>query len=882
MTGRWPFIGREAEVAAVLDRLAGAAHRGVLVSGAAGVGKTTLAQACLDRLADAGTATVRATASAAARQVPLGALAHLLPRPTDDTHAGTRDRSGLLRHYAATLTERGGPERLVLFVDDAHLLDDTSAILLHQVASTTAATLLVVVRSGEPCPEPLLALWKDRLLTRVDLAGLDRARVDEVLRAALRGPVDPVAVNVFAERCGGNMLFLRELVEGAEAGGSLVEDGGIWRLNGSLRPPERLIELVESRLTGLAPAERALLEVIAVGEPLGTGELSALTDETVLERLERHGLLASHQDGRRITVRLAKPVYGDVLRAGLSPMRLRTISRDLAQAVEATGARRREDALRIAVWRLEGGGADPDLMLNAATTARWHYHFALAERLARAAMDAGAGFDAGLLAAQLAILRGRGDQGEAELAELATQARTDAERGGIAVTRLDNIAIWHGDIDAGLRIATEAENTISDPEWRDEILARRCGIVLGTQGPQSGAEAAEPLLERTQGRALAWTCLIASRSWTRQGRFTDALAAADRGRTAAAESRFDWYPWLYVHFGCDTLLHAGRIDEAEADATRNYQDSLRDRSVEQQAFFAKELAKCALARGRVQTAIRYLREAQALFRQLGRPQLERFCAPHLVLALALAGQAEEAHTALAALDQLDVPATYYTGTDPQEARAWTLVAQGDEPAARNMLQQTADFAESVGDRLGAATALHTLARLGRPADTLARLTALAEHIEGDLHTARLEHVTALAHRDPERLQNAAESFADLGADLLAAEAFVDAAALLRRHNRQREATAADRRTAELIDRCEGATTPALRGASRHARLSPGERDAATLAAAGKTNKEIAAKLHVSVRTVETFLQRAYLKLGITSRKDLPEALNPTAPAGDLR
>jgi DNA-binding NarL/FixJ family response regulator len=62
------------------------------------------------------------------------------------------------------------------------------------------------------------------------------------------------------------------------------------------------------------------------------------------------------------------------------------------------------------------------------------------------------------------------------------------------------------------------------------------------------------------------------------------------------------------------------------------------------------------------------------------------------------------------------------------------------------------------------------------------------------------------------------------------------------------------------------------------RLTFGELDTAVPAAAGRTNKQIASDMHLSVRTVESQFQRAYEKLGISGRHELAEALRnqPTA------
>src|SRR5260370_681147 len=92
---------------------------------------------------------------------------------------------------------------------------------------------------------------------------------------------------------------------------------------------------------------------------------------------------------------------GSVL-ARAAPVRAPEMVRELAEVIESKGAHRREDVLRVATWRLAGGDVDPERTLAAAVIARWRYDFPLAERLARRAVQAGAGFDAGLLAAQSA------------------------------------------------------------------------------------------------------------------------------------------------------------------------------------------------------------------------------------------------------------------------------------------------------------------------------------------------------------------------------------------------------------------------------------------------------------------------------------------------
>ena len=83
--------------------------------------------------------------------------------------------------YARAVTARAGGRTLVVFVDDAHLLDDGSATLVHQLALTRAATVLLTARTGEPAPDPVAALWKDGLAERVEVGALGDEAIEELL-----------------------------------------------------------------------------------------------------------------------------------------------------------------------------------------------------------------------------------------------------------------------------------------------------------------------------------------------------------------------------------------------------------------------------------------------------------------------------------------------------------------------------------------------------------------------------------------------------------------------------------------------------------------------------------------------------------------------------
>jgi predicted ATPase len=161
------------------------------------------------------------------------------------------------------------------------------------------------------------ALWKERHALRLDLEPLTREDVASVLEAVLGAPVDCRGVDRFFARSGGNPLFVRELVDGALADGSLAMRDGLWQLVSSPLPSARLADLVEARLAGLDRDERRIVELLALGELLDVEVLAPLTSEAAPSSAGRHGLVAVRGD----EVGLAYPIRGELVAARLGAMR---------------------------------------------------------------------------------------------------------------------------------------------------------------------------------------------------------------------------------------------------------------------------------------------------------------------------------------------------------------------------------------------------------------------------------------------------------------------------------------------------------------------------------------------------------------------------------
>lgn len=871
----WPFVGREDELRRIRDAMGG--ETGVVLAGAPGVGKTRLAYEAVTGADQRRYLSLWAAATSATTPIPLGALAPLLPAE----QPATTSPVALLRGATDALLDRSGTRRLVLGVDDAHLLDDISATLVHQLAQTRRAFVLTSLRSRAAAPHPIMALWKDELASRVEVGALSQSRTRDVLVAALGGQVDGATSRRLWRAARGNLLLLRELVDAGIDSGALTEIAGVWRWEGPWVIAPRLVELISDRIGRLDCSEQEILEIVAYGEPIGADVLTSLADQRTVESVESKGLLWARQDDRRVEVRLGHPLYGEVLRAGCLPERASALRRALADAVEATGARRKDDWLRIATWRLDASiPVQPAVLATAASRALAMLDLPLAERLARTAFDAGGdpaagAVEAGAVLWRVLFLSQRSAEAEEVMARLADFPMSDSQRGDFAVGRAYNLFWGLHRIDEAFAVLDATRNAIDDPVWRDEIDLLECMF----QVMQAKAGVA------LRGLADLRARLVLSPRAAAQVPVAQGMALVHLGRLAqacdvlelAAEPISHWtdeIPWVAETrrmFRCQVALLAGRLREAGELATAFYEHAA-DTEWEFPLWLSCGVqAQVARLRGRVRTAARWAREGHCLYGHRPESFFRNHVLGELAHAEALAGNAAAALAAVTEADRRPAPSEALLQPWIELARPWVAVAAGDPARAVELAFAAARFAHDQDAAGFEAFALHDAVRLEAGHPEVERLYELAGITDSDLVRAFAEHAAAAAVDDPAGLEAVGATFAGLGADLLAAEAYVQAA---REHERS-GASASDRRlraqAALLLDGCEGARTPLVAGVDAP-QLTKRERDVARFAAEGLSNHEIADRLVISSRTVGNHLHHVYAKLGIGERSALAALL----------
>jgi DNA-binding CsgD family transcriptional regulator len=831
----------------------------------------------------------RVLAGAAGLAAPVFTAADVQDNSGDVTYATLHG----LYWLVANLAERAP---LVLSVDDAHWADAPSLRFLDHLAHRLdglPVLIALTARSGTAAHrEDLRSLALEASLT-IRPRPLSEAAVGHLVQAGLGGDA-PVALRLACRKAtGGNPFLLAELLGELRRGADPANVAHI--------APERIAASVLLRVSRLHPAAPALTRAVAVLGPhatlancCGLAELSPAQARSLADSLADLGVLEDGDPLRFVHPIVRTAIYDDV------PAAERSASHAAAARLLAD---LRADPETISVHLLStrpaGDPAVVEVLLEAA----------------RRTMSSGAPDTAAALLRRALAEPPREDDRREVLLEL---ARAEHELNSAEAPRLfllaaedtadpvvraraligfawavhPNAALLRPHLDACREAAAAVR--AHDRETALQLEAARLGALMFSRDLPTSFEDEVERFRDLPGRTAA-ECLLLS--------FVARKALAERhvAEAVAFARRAAAHPTLTDHAGHPLwrtniifpLVAAEQYDLAEHILSRALLNAERSGS-------PQWLGRIGWLRALVRHRRGDLRGAEADARLV----MERQRPGTRVTACVLTAQvlldqgrigecaAVLTERGLAAHSAHDLPSIWLlTATGQLKA------ASGDLDGARTDLEMALDRTLSFRNRLpnehdirvALVSVLHALG------DTDAAATAAHDALEAATATGVRRavggalRVSGLVHGGAEglaQLRRAAEVLAESPSLLWRAEALVDWGAALRRHGQRTAARDPLREGMDLAHRCGAASltrraADELRATGARPRrmtetgadaLTPSERRVAELAAAGKSNKDIAQSLFVTLRTVEMHLSNAYTKLGIDSRQGLAQTL----------
>ncbi|EHR62507.1 response regulator containing a CheY-like receiver domain and an HTH DNA-binding domain [Saccharomonospora cyanea NA-134] len=911
-----PVRGRDRELAALTGLLAAAAQGnggGIVIVGAPGTGKTTLLDA-LVRQADGfrvlraeGNVPERAVHFAGAEQLlrSLGDLVALLPddraralRPVLGLPPTEADPGGPLAVPAAVsalLDVAAGRQPTLCCVDSAHLFDEASLSALTFVARRIRhiglAFVFTVDHTAAPDSRRDPSVWAG--LPRLHLGRLTDEAAHELLSDRLGPSLPHDLADTLVDTARGNPLALVELTE------SLSPGHLCGRAAPPLSPPPlgRLCRAVKRRVSALSAPVRAVVALAAAAQGLDgpLARRAATQDgETALTEAVRSGLVVVDTDA----IHLAEDVVPSAVLASLPPREIEAAHRRLAETAEATGERDR------AVWHRAATATAPAsdvaeqldrLARRARTEAAYGTAAAASERAAALSPDSAqraqrlvaaatdhwasgrpqrartvlrlatplATGDLGVrisrLAGEIELRRGNPSVAAAEL--ITTARRLAPTHRTLAATTLllaGEASFVAGDNARYCLTAQDAASLCEPREWPMTLVVREHFTAMSATFLGRHGDAAAPLrrlvrLGETTGDPTAKT--LAS-----QAAFT--LGDAERARDLALQAvicsraRGDEsnVPWALVYAALSALL-SGQL----AAATTTALDGLAMARALGQSNSAVDhvtvLAMLAALQGDQDTARTRLEAANSELaeRGLGRPSaLATWAAACVDLAHDRPAEAFDRFRRMSVgRSRHCVPLKVMAVPHFVEA----AVRCGERDVARRALATFEQWAATTGGTARAALAHRCHALLAGEAEKAGE--------------ARAHFTEAVRlHRE-----------ADAPYDLAVTELLY--ASWLRRRRRPGQAREVLREAVHLFDELGAAHWVqrasrelracghrVRRGPERERALSPQQERIARLVAEGATNKEIAAQLFISHRTVDHHLRNVFAKLDVRSRVEL--------------
>jgi DNA-binding CsgD family transcriptional regulator len=902
-----PLVGREAELQAVREALAlRSAPRAVLLEGDAGVGKTALWMAGIGHARELGMRVVTARPAESETALSYAALADLLGPPgvgaAEDLPAPQRHALDVaLLHAApegpvdpravgagtvAVLRAAAREAPLVLAVDDVQWLDEASARALAfalRRLEDERVLLLATVRDSPGGGPASFDLPEERLL-RMRVGPLT---VDELQRLLQRRHGERIswpALRRLAEASGGNPYYALELARAAlrQAGGARVE--------AELPLPDSVHAVLQERLRALPSETADALGAIAAMGRATTATAARVVDPSALDPAFTAEVVRADGDA----IRFEHPLLAEAAYRMLTPSRRRAVHELLADV--ATDSEERARHLAAGSKAADAGVAAAIARGAEAAAARG------APAAAAELLEASAGVEPDL---ELAALRridaarqheaaGDGRRSIAITKSLIEELPPGPVRARALVVSTSN----EGPVERTVAFAKQAaEEAGEDREIEVEALvAETLGLALSGRYDDALATAARAndLCPPGSERTLRVKALSA---YARLLQLRGEAGAMELLSEAAELEGDDLIPNAY--WGPGTLLGRALLNADELDAARPRLEQRHRRAIEvgddeSRAGLCLHLAELEIRAGRLEAATRYAEEGAAIDEASYGDDAQGALTYVRALAAAHQGDVDVARAfGQRSLAQSERQGDVIFALVARATLGFLELSLGDNAAAVEWLWPVAErlrtspevdpglpHAAPIPDAVEALVAVGRIddaesvlavweaagERLRRPRvqATSARCRALLSAAKGDLGSA-LEHAEAAAelHRGVQLPFDAARTLIVLGSIQRRTKQKAAARDSLEKAVESLEAMGArpwaERARAELAR---------IGGRSRAGGLTPTEERVAALVAEGRSNKEVAEALFVSVRTVEANLTRIYAKLGIHSRTEL--------------
>lgn len=858
MADRWPLTGRADELRLIGEALTGGEHNGIVLAGAAGVGKTRLAHAAADAALRTGWAVRRVAGTATGREVTLGAFARWADGADTSSLA-------LARRVFAGLADGAHGAPLLVLVDDAHLLDNMSALIMHQLVLQDVASVIATIRTGEPTPDAVTALWRDGLLRRLELQPLSRNETEGLVQEVLGGPIGPDCAERLWKLSRGNVLFLRHIVEHEWESGGLAFVDTEWRWKGTLSASSSLIEVVEQQIGTVAVDIQQVVDFVAIAEPIDRQVLAALVDPRAIEAAEKRGLIMAGSATDAVFV--GHPLYGEIRLSHCEPLQLKRLRGRVASAMsKAPDA----DLLRLGLLWLESDLPPEAATFNqAAKIAASRLDLGLAERLARAAMAAQPSPETKIPLASILFLQEKGDAAKEILdtldpSEPATPGFLDAPilRAATLLWLLKKPDESRAVIDDAIRLGNE-QRTPSLRAFRAtiEVMAAEPDVAIETL--------ADVDRDRLDDFGRVVGCAAATIALGDLGRTQDATLQAKAGYRVLAESPQEesFHGTGLGEFHAYALIAAGYVDDAVAAAATQYRRYADLPGISRSMAIAA-LGITALGKGDLAASVGHFRSAEESFAGYG--EISGMFYRFRILqteALARSGAVDAAVTSLEATHRSRHPAYRYVESGYLLASAWVSAVQGLIMDAREIALRATEFARDHGQLAREVGCLQTAVQFGY-VGAAARLDQLATQVEGPRAPLSAQYARALANDDAAGLDAVSSEFEAMGDVLAAADAAAQAAASHSAAGRRSISLAANARARLLAKQCGGAVSPALTASKMLLPFTHREHEIASLVARGLSNREIAEAVSLSIRTIEGHVYQASIKAGVSSRSEL--------------